>query len=292
MDRTLRRTVEWLTHDDVAFPEEMPAWASSPGRVLDGKPYGVMVQPEGLVLTRGRKASALRWEDILVPIRLDDPRRLLIACARKPPRPPWFELGGRDVAEIERAVRTRLDAIDHRGYRERRRRRDVVPPDEVLTEVLAKRALMGAVEIPAATPSATRSALIGATVGGATLGFSGLLFGPLGLLAAGGIGAVGGATLMGGVELLRKKTVGRVLVLTPDAFVGGLDGQSVRAVAWQRVGRFADGVDDTGASALEVYGHEHQLLARAAAHYFGAPLDVIVAVAEAYRRRATEEMET
>jgi hypothetical protein len=280
--------MEWLEHDEV--PEgELPRWARAEGEVLDGKPYRVTAHAEGLVLRRGRAASAVRWEDVLTPVRLDDPRRLLIATARRPPRAPWFELGGRDVARIERALRTRLDALGHRGYRELRRRRDVMPPDEVLTAVLSKEPLPGAVEIPAATPSVLRSALVGATLGAATLGFYGVVFGPAGLLTGGGVGAVGGAGLMGGIEHLRKRGAGRVLVLTPDAFVGGLDGQSVRAVPWFRVGRFVDGVDDAGRSALEVFGHDEQLLARVGARWFGAPLDVIVAVAEAYRERATDE---
>ncbi|MCZ7686679.1 MAG: hypothetical protein M5U28_51190 [Sandaracinaceae bacterium] len=280
--------MEWLQHDEVAL-EQLPEWARAPGEVLDGRPYAVVAHAEGLVLTRARRASAVRWEDVLVPIRLDEPRRLLVAAARRPPRPPWFELGGHDVARIERAVRARLDAIDHRGYRERRRGRDVVGPDEVLTRVLERRALPGAVEIPAATASVARSALTGAAVGGATLGLYGLVFGPAGMILGGATGALGGATLMGGIEALRKRATGRVLVLTPDAFVGGLDGQSVRAVPWFRVGRFVEGVDDLGGPALEVFAPDSRLIARVAARFFGQPLDVIVAVAEAYRRRATDE---
>lgn len=279
--------MEWLEHDEVD-EASLPEWARRDSRELDGRPYAVRVYPEGVRLLKGRKASALRWEDILVPIRVDDPRRLLLAAARRPPRPPWFELAGRDVAEIEQVVRTRLEAIEHRGYRERRRRRDPMPPDEVLTQVLARRELPGAVEIPAATPSVLKSTLIGATVGAASLGLYGLAFGIGGLLAAGGIGALGGGGLLGGVELFRKRTAGRVLVLTPDAFVGGLDGESVRAVPWPQVGRFTEGVDDNGADALEVWSVEERLVARTAARWFGAPLDVIVAVAEAYREATAE----
>lgn len=281
--------MEWLAHDEVA-PETLPDWARGSGEVLDGRPFEVSVRAEGLVLAYGQLVTALRWDEVLVPIRLDDPRRLLIAAARRPPRPPWLELGGRDVAAIERVLRARLDAIDHRSYRERRRTRDVVPPDEVLTQVLERRPLPGAVEIPAATPSVIRSALTGAGIGGGMLGLYGLALGtPLGLLAAGTVGALGGAGLLGGVELLRRRGAGRVLVLTPDAFVGGLDGTSVRAVPWFRVGRFAEGVDDTGEAALEVFGPAGELVARVASRFFGRPLDVIVAVAEAYRRRASDE---
>lgn len=281
--------MEWLQHDELA-PEQLPDWARAQGEVLDGRPYSVVAHAEGLVLTRAKRASAIRWEDILVPVRLDEPRRLLVAAARRPPLAPWFEMGGNDVARIERVVRARLDAIDHRGYRERRRARDIVPPDEVLTRVLERRALPGAVEIPAATPSAIRSALVGASIGGATLGLYGFVFGPAGFVAGGTLGALGGASLLGGIEVLRKRSAGRVLVLTPDAFVGGLDGRSVRAIPWFRVGRFTEGVDDVGAPALEVFGPDNGLIARVGARFFGKPLDVIVAVAEAYRRRASDEL--
>ncbi len=279
--------VEWLAHDEVE-PAALPDWAQRDAAAMDGRPFKVRVFAEGVVLRRGRKASAVRWEEILVPIALTDPGRLLLAAPRRPPRPPWFELAGADVDEIQKVVRTRLDAIEHRGYRDRRRRRDPLPPDEVLTQVLARRELPGAVEIPAATPSVMRSSLIGAAVGAAALGLYGLAFGPVGLLVAGGVGALGGGGVVGGVELLRKKTTGRVLVLTPDAFVGGLDGQSVRAVDWSRVSRFTEGFTDHGAPALEVFGVDSTRLARTEARFFGASLDVIVAVAEAYRRRATE----
>lgn len=280
--------MDWLDHDEVE-PDALPSWAREGPERKHGGTYEVRVCPEGLGLIRGRKASAIRWEDILVPIHLDSPPRLLISCARRPPRAPWFEIGGADVSEIERAVKARLDAIEHRGYRDRRRRIDPMAADEVLSRVLERSPLPGAVEIPAATPSVVRSAALGATVGGATFALYGLLFGPLGVALAGGVGALGGGVVMGGIEHLRKRAAGRVLVLTPDAFVAGLDGASVRAVPWARVGRFREGVDDAGTNALEVFSNDNVLEARVAAHFFGAPLDVIVAVAEAYRKRVIEE---
>lgn len=283
--------MEWLAYDEVPL-DALPDWARSSREVLDGRPYQVQVLAEGLVLKRlrSRLATALRWDEVLAPIRLDEPRRLLIAAARKPPRPPWFELGGEDVAAIERVLRTRLEASDFASYREHRRGAPSMPPDEVLTNVLERRPLPGAVEIPAPGPDIVRGMLAGAGIGG-MMGISGLMYGPLGFVTAAAMGAISGAGLIGAFELLRTRETGRVLVLTPDAFVGGLDGRSVRAVPWFRVGRFAEGVDDTGEPALEVFGPTGALLARVRARFFGAPLDVIVAVAEAYRRRATRELE-
>ncbi len=279
--------MDWLQYDEVELAA-LPDWAQSAAESRDGKPYDVRICQDGLALLRGRRASALRWEDVLVPIRLEDPRRLLIAAARKPPRTPWFEVGGADVDAIERALRARLEAVGHRGYRQRRRHVARIPPEQVLASVLAREPLPGAVEIPAATPSISRSSAIGASVGGMTLGFYGLAFGPVGMAIAAGVGALGGGMLMAGVEYARKRAAGRVLVLTPDAFVAGLDGQQVRAVPWQQVGRFAAGIDLVGIDALEVFGHDRQVIARVAARFFGAPLDVIVAVAEAYRQRASD----
>lgn len=280
--------MEWLEHDEVDVAA-LPAWASGSSAPLDGQPFDVSVLSEGIVLRRGRIASAVRWDEMLVPIRLEAPPRLLISAPRRPPRAPWFEIAGRDVERIERALRARLEALDHHGYRERRRRRPTMPPDEVLSEVLARRPLPGAVEIPAATPSVLRSAALGGTVGGLTVGFYGLMVGTAGALIGLGVGLLGGAAMMGLVESIKKRTVGRVLVLTPDGFVGGLDGQSLRAVPWLRVSRFSTGVDDQGRDALEVFGVEQELVARVAARWFGAPLDVIVAVAEAYRTRASRD---
>jgi len=277
--------VDWLAHDEVDR-SALPAWARADAPARDGKPYDVRVFGEGLVLSRGRRHSAVRWDEILVPVRLEDPRRLLVATPRRPPRAPWFELGGLDVSELDRAVHARLEAIDHRGYRQRRRAVEPMPIDQVLTAVLGRQPLPGAVEIPPAMPGVMKSGAIGATVGGGTLGFYGMLFGPTGMLAAAGVGAVGGGLLMGGIELARRRAAKRVLVLTPDGFVGGLDGNDVRAIPWDRIGRFAAGVDPLGNDALEVLDVDDRRLARVIARYFGSPLDVIVSVAEAYRRRA------
>lgn len=280
--------MQWLEHDEVPI-DELPAWAHEGGTLLDGDPYDVRMFPEGIALSRGRVASALRWEDVLVPIRLEDPHRLLIATARRPPRAPWFELGGADVTLIEGALRTRLEWVEG-TYRERRRAQPVVPPNVVLTSVLDHAPLPGAVEIHVPAPSSVRVVALGAALGGAALG---LLAPAIGIGAvATAFGVVGGAGVAGALELARARLPKRVLVLTPDAFVGGLDGRSVRAVSWARVGRFAEGVDDRGESALEVFGPADELLARVAARYFGKPLDVIVAIAESYRKRAVAELDS
>ncbi|MCC6876055.1 MAG: hypothetical protein IT378_17230 [Sandaracinaceae bacterium] len=277
--------MEWIAHDEVD-PAELPAWAQGEGERLDGDPYQVRVRPEGLVLLRGRTATALRWGEILVPIRLDDPRRLLLAASRRPPRLPWLELAGHDVAAIERAVRLGLEA-DHGGYRGTRPQREALSPDQVLTAVLEHQAIPGGVEIPASVGGSIRNTLVGAAAGAGIAGYGGLLFGPAGIAIGAAAGAAVVAGLVAGREILRRRRAGRVLVLTPDCFVGGLDGRSVQAIPWFRVGRFCEGIEDRGGAALEVWTRDQILASRVSARYFGQPLDVIVAVAEAYRQRAT-----
>lgn len=277
--------VQWLEHDEVS-EGALPPWARDVRPVLDAGPYQVAIFQEGLRLARRGRFSLLPWAEVLVPIPLDEPPRLLLAAPRRPPRPPWFELGGADLERIGAAVRERVDSIDHGSYRQRGPRRDVLAPDVLLTAVLARDALPGAVEIPAASHSLRHAALLGASIGAAFTVPAALALGTTLALGAAAVGVLGGASAVSGIEVLRKRRAGRVLVLTPDGFVGGLDGQSVRAVAWSGVGRFVAGVDQGGRDALEVYDPAQRLIARVASIFFGAPLEVIVAVAEAYRRRA------
>jgi hypothetical protein len=283
--------MDWLSHDGVGR-DALPEWARARGDVLDGHPYEVTVRPEGLVLANGAVATALRWDEVLAPIRLERPRRLLLAAARRPPKLPWLELEGRDIDAIERIVHSRLAAMKQGSYRERPRARPVLSPEEVLASVLAHRALPGAVEIPAADPNARSTMWSAAGAGAVLLGHFGAAVGGLTTAAVGiALGGLAGATAAGALALMRRNArAGRVLVLTPDAFVGGLDGRSVRAVPWSGVGRFARRAAYGGESALEVVGPTGELIARVGERYFGSPLDVIVAVAEAYRRRAVEEL--
>ncbi|MGE0784762.1 MAG: hypothetical protein AB7S26_03665 [Sandaracinaceae bacterium] len=278
--------MKWLEHDEVR-PAELPDWAKAAAESLEATPFRARLYPEGIVLTRGRRASAVPWADVLVPIRIDGGARLLLAVARRPPAAPWFSMTGPGVDAIDRAVRTWLDATKHVGYRARTQPRAPLPPDEVLSYVLAHRPLPGAVEIPAAAPSVWGGSLIGASVGAFALGLYGLAFGLPGLLVGGAAGALGGGGLVGGIELVRGRNVGRVLVLTPDAFVAAFSEDRPRAVPWAEVGRFAAGETERGEPAIEVFGPSGELLARSAAMHFGAPLEVMVAVAEAYRKRAT-----
>lgn len=290
--------MDWVEHDGVSL-EALPEWARAPapGGSFDAAPYRVTIQPEGLVLRRRRRASALRWFDVLALIRVDDDRapRLLLAAARRPPCQPWFDLSGVDLAAIEQAVRVGLETHAQRGYRASPRVRPALQPEQVLAAVLAHHLLPGGVEIRGPLRRALEGT-VWASIGGAGVsGYGGMVatmmfapvLGPLvGIALGGGIGAAVGAGLAG-LHFLRRRRKARVLVLTPDCFVGGLDGGGVRAIAWPSVARFVEGCSDLGKPVLEVYDVDDKLASRTDARYFGETLHVIVAVAEAYRRRAT-----
>lgn len=277
--------MEWLKHDEVAL-SELPDWATTEGGELDGDPYRVRLLAEGVVLVRGRKASAVRWGDILVPVRLEASSRFLIAAPRHPPNAPWFDIGGDDQDRIEGAVRGRLATLNETGYRGRRPARPSVAPEEILRAVLSYEPVAGAVEIPAKSGSVWRTAGVGGVLGSLTIGYyATLIGGPVSGLVGGLVGLIGGAGVTGSMEAVRKSRIGRVLVLTPDGFVGGLDGKNTRAVPWSRVGQFREGTSKNGAPALEVVSPEGEVVSRAEERWFGAPLDLIVPVAEAYRQR-------
>lgn len=269
--------MEWLEHDCVSV-SRLPKWAQEAEPALDGRPYRLAIEPAGLVLLRGRRASALPWEEVLVVVTLSDPERVLIAAPRRPPRPPWFEVEGPDVEVITERVRARVVGARLPGYRRapRTTRMDV---DDVLAAVLARRPIPGAVEIPAASEAGGWVSTVGISV--ATSAAYGSLLGVRGLLVGMSIGVLASAAVLA----VRWKPAWRVLVLTPDAYIAGLDGGQVRAVPWARVGAFRVGSREGGPS-LEVVGRHGELVATVPARRFGAPLEVIAKVAEAYRERA------
>jgi len=288
--------MEWIEHDDVRMGA-LPEWARAPGELVEAPPYRVGIKAQGLVLLRGRRASAVRWPEILAPIRVREggAQRLLIAAARRPPREPWFDLGGAELDAIERAVRHGVASQELGSYRAAQRTRAMLSPEQVLEAVLAHRPLIGAVEIRTPVKGAVTNVVWCGIGGGGIFGYAGAVAAPMvgvvaPLLLVGAVGVLGvavGAGVAGGYHYLARRRGERVLVLTPDCFVGGLDGRAIEAIVWSRVARFAAGSDPFGAPALESYTVEGVCASRTLAAYFGEPLHVIVAIAEAYRRRAS-----
>ena len=274
--------MRWLEHDEVTR-DALPDWARADGgRRFDAGRGALTICPDGLVLEARRRASAVPWEDVLTTVRVGSPPRLLVAVPRRPPRPPWFEIAAPTPDAVEGAIAHGLAA--RVGYRSSGKEREALSPDEVLTRVLAHDPVPGAVEIPRPRRAPLFSLLAGTSAAAAAA----LVAIPYGVLAVAGAAVLGcaGTSVVALYESGRLGNRPRVLVLTPDAFVAGLDGGPVRAVPWRQIAKFRAGRLTGGAHALEVVRADGRVVARVHAGFFGEPLDVIVPIAEAYGRRA------
>lgn len=285
--------MDWIEYDDVSV-QALPEWARVAGVRFAAAPGSVSIVPNGVVLRRGERASALRWTDVLASIRVDDARgpRLLLAAARRPPHPPWFDLGGDELTAIGEGVRVGVARISECDYRTARPVRPALNPADMLEAVLSHDPVPGGVEICAPDARTKGRAIQTAIATASVTGFLGFALvvqaAPGEFLIGLGCGTAAAAATVGAVALdfVRRAPRPRVLVLTPDGFVGGLDGGEIHAFLWSRVAGFASGRNAEGQPALEVRALDGGLASRTEARFFGEPLDVIVNVAEAYRRRA------
>ena len=239
--------MEWLEHDGLSSREALPEWARSENAgeaSYDGNPFVATFATErDRVETRRRRAQ----RDRVVGDLDGDPARGSRAVAHRGSAqaaegPPWFELTGLDIGTIETRVR---DAVDSAGlgYRNMRRPARPRPLDSILSRVLERDPVPGAVEIPMPRRFPVLGDVGAGVVVGSVMGLA--LLNPLGwtaaLIASAAFAVVGAG--VGAVHARRdlEKPARRVLVLLPEGFVGGLDGGDVRAVAWSRVLRFAAG---------------------------------------------------
>lgn len=245
----------------------------------------VVLHRDGVVLSEGSARAALPWSGILAVTRVDGV--LYVCAARRPPRPPWFVVSDEVAARrIERALEERRGARE--GYRGAAHdRRETLSPEQVRRRVLARIDVPGAIEVPLGIPKpkALHHALIGAIFGGGfglQIGAETESWAVVAVAALATTAAFGGGLHFALWRRWSKRP--RVLVMTPDAFVAGLDGGHVRAHPWRSIVRFRRGVH-FGKDALEVIDGDGSLLARVEARLFGVPLDLLIALAEAYRER-------
>ena len=275
--------MDWIEHDGVA-EADLPEWARAAGEPLDGG--AVRLLGAGVVFEEGGRFSAVPWEAILTTATTDD--ALLVCVPRRPPAPPWFAVGGAAGPAIE-AARARR-ALARRGYRrEPGRARPTLSPEETLRRVLANADIPGAVEVPIGIPRPRPwSHVLGGSVVGVLFGVQFLSSG----LAVAGAVALGAATAViggfhwGAVRSYRRRP--RVLVMTPDAFVAGLDGRTVRALPWEGIGEIRIGAIGD-APAIEVIDPEGRPIARVEGRFFGVDPSVVVGIARAYGDRLRPE---
>ncbi|MCC7540285.1 MAG: hypothetical protein IT379_28965 [Deltaproteobacteria bacterium] len=300
----------WIAIDDEPAAA-MPEWA----RVGLKRRPEVRIGEEGIALVSSRRCSLARWSEVfgvavLEPSRDADEARAYVLVPRRAPRPPWFEVTldmlPDDVAReglqgLARAVRERSQ---HWGYRSVRVERPRMTADELYARLLAEQAVPGAVEVPIGRGPFERESTwmkgvwaIVASGGGLLMGgYAGAIAGAIFIEALGSAAAIGGLAsgaavgAIGAAALVLKPAkgaTGRVLALAPDGCVIGFR-ERVRALPWSDIMRFQDGyIPETGRPALVVVGSHGDVLGRVDEAWFSKPIELIVAVAEAYRKRAS-----
>ena len=224
----------------------------------------------------------------------EDPERVYLLVPRPPPAPPWIEITGERLPADTPDLNTFADRVRSRvaqsGYRDRGPQRPLLPPDQLMERVIARQDVPGALEIPVgAGPGGWWRRGLDVLAAGSAGGLFGLYGGALTgsavlAVAAAGVGVAAGAGVPVAFARNWRSVRGRsqrprVLVLAPDGCVVGLP-TGPEAFAWDQVGRFsAEG------GAVQVTRRDGTVAGTIDAAWFGAPLALIVAVAEAYATR-------
>lgn len=270
----------------------------------------------GLLHVKGGEATFARWSDVL-GVR-EHRGATYVLVPRRSPAPPWIRvdpelLGEATTARFAQRLRDRLSGG---GYRDAvRRRRQDLSTAQLLHQVRAREEVAGALEVPSTIKLGGKYpglwlgqlAAFGLGVGaGYLLLFLLMLVGVamrepafmlvvqlmayfalFGGMIGGGLGAREVAKRWKArVDATRPRQ--RVLVLAPDGCVVGFR-TGVRALKWSQVGRFEIGpTRPDNEDGLVVRGLDGKILGDIAAAWLDAPLDLVVAIAETYRRAATD----
>lgn len=303
----------WIAVDDE--PEErLPEWARR------GSGDRVVLGEQGIAHVLRGRGSVARWAEVLGVA--EDDGRAYVLVPRQPPRAPWFEVDARMLPTDMRdqGVSGLAAAIAARsgqgGYRDLATSRESMGAAELEKRVRQRLPIAGAVEVPTRLQLAPWSiqkagvALVALFFGmiacPITSGFATVPLsspggdpGPLVLFLIYGSFAAGLALSLVVIRKLwmrmdaryfERHPAPRMLVLAPDGCMVALEG-GARAFRWDEIGGFHAEGDPTeqskaGQSWLVVDasdGGRHGVIDGA---WFGAPLPLIVAVAEAYRSRA------
>ncbi len=266
----------------------------------EARTKSVTLTPEGIAgQERGQRLEA-RWDQVfgvaLMPV--EKPTTAFVLVPRRPPAAPWIAVGPGDLPEdvpdlasLAERVRARMAQS---GYRDRGPTRPLLPPEQLMERVLARAEVPGALEVPVGTgPGGWWRRGLDLLAAGSAGGLLGLYGGALSGSAAlailvAGAGAAAGASVP--VAFARnwrsfrgRTRRARVLVLAPDGCVVGLP-TGPEVFAWSQIGGFR--VAEVGsARSLEVTRTDGTLAGNIDEAWFGAPLPLIVAVAEAYAAR-------
>lgn len=276
----------------------MSEWAdesASEGRVP------LQLDEKGVRWSDGDVSVQATWRQVFgVAVARD---RAYILMPRRPPEPPWVPVTMRQlpegIADLE-ALADRVRArVAQSGYRDGGPRRPLLPPDVLMERVLARHEVPGALEVPVGVgPGGIWRRGIDLMAAGSAGGLAGLYLGTM--VASGPVIAVAVAAgaLFGAAtpvatsanwrSVRNPRSKPRVLVLAPDGCVVGLP-TGPTAYAWPDVDSFRESTSTqtNGRNCLEITTATGVVTGRIDAAWFGAPLPLIVAVAEAYRKRHT-----
>lgn len=216
-----------------------------------------------------------------------------VLCERPPPQPPWICVTGssdQELAELESLVESVRARVQERGYRQTKYQ--PMPLAELETKVLQGEHIPGALEVPIGPGPGRLSRMAQrVTMAGAGAALVGLVGGvAVGAITA--LGALGVGVALPHLRRHQNKRGRRVLVLTPHGCVVGLP-TGARAFGYDAISAFelvernsrAMRSKDARRSSLKISHAAGGTIGVLDGRWFGAPLPLIVAVAEAYRRR-------
>ncbi len=295
---------------------ELPAHVSD-GRLGSGDRVSFL--ESGLLHVEGRRATLVPWQEVLGVVEHDG--RAHVLAPRRPPREPWVAVTPAMVDDAPDAIASFAKRVRERsasgGYRDAvRQRRQGLSADELVDRVRNREAVPGALEVPSTIYLGKLGhpleglALFGIVAAGWGVGFVGIFaiallmgaarmhsgaevvlqllgFAPYAFLVLGAWVAVRVRRAWRAArqaELPRQ----RVLVLAPDGCIVGFR-TGVRTLAWSEVGSFAIGrTEPNYDDGLIVRDADGTKLGEIDGGWLAVPLDVVVAVAETYRRAAIE----
>ena len=294
----------WLEHDQVRV-DRLPEWARAAAAAMVRAPRPVVtIAREGIVALERQGAVTARWDEVLGVTIVGDRGHVFVG--RRPPLPPWIALeaghlagdaAALGVAETIRTIRQRTAGT---SYRDHQSTALSISFEEAVSRIRARAPVPGALEIPPsfgpgreAIHARRRFSALLALGGGGGMGAYVGFFLTMPLAAtlgtAGVVALTAAAALCGGGgmyvidDFYRRKTQRRALALMPHGGMIGLP-SGVYPFRWSEVEGFESVPADDGRRALRVRGPRwsRETLDET---WFEAPIDLVVAAAEAYRTR-------
>lgn len=216
-----------------------------------------------------------------------------VLCERDAPLPPWVSATAtseEELAQLTSVVESVRARAQERGYRQSKHQ--PMPRAELEAKILRGEHVPGALEVPIGPGPGRLSRVVQRVT---VVGVGAAIIGIAGGVAAGALTALGALGVGVAVPHIRRrqnKRGRRVLVLTPHGCVVGLP-SGPSAFGYDEIAPFemvrrntlAMSVTDSRRASLKITRADGKTIGVLDGRWFGAPLPLIVAVAEAYRIR-------